>query len=79
MPGAQADLALFRLDELRHSGHHDPLGALWVLCGANRADRVMIAGRWLVEDGRATHIDEEELAGRHAAAARRLRQRAGLD
>ena len=78
VPGAQADLALFRLDELRHSGHHDPLAAL-VLCGANRADRVMIAGRWLVEDGRATHIDEEELAGRHAAAARRLRQRAGLD
>ena len=78
VPGAQADLALFRLDELRHSGHHDPLAAL-VLCGANRADRVMIAGRWLVEDGRAAHIDEEELTGRHAAAARRLRQRAELD
>jgi len=76
--GAQADLALFRLDELRHSGYHDPLAAL-VLCGVTRADRVMVAGRWLVEDGRASHIDEAELVRRHGAAARRLRQRAGLE
>ena len=32
-PGLQADLALFRLDELRFSGAGDPLAAL-VLCGA---------------------------------------------
>jgi len=32
--GKQADLALFKLDELRHSGYHDPLAAL-VLCGAS--------------------------------------------
>ena len=78
VPGAQADLALFRLDELRHSGYHDPLAAL-VLCGVTRADRVMVAGRWLVEDGRASHIDEAELVRRHGAAARRLRQGAGLE
>ena len=42
-PGMQADLALFKLDEPRFSGAHDPLAAL-VLCGAHRADRVMIAG-----------------------------------
>ena len=41
--GYEADLALFKLDELRFSGAHDPLAAL-VLCGAHRADRVMIAG-----------------------------------
>ena len=39
--GKQADLALFTLDELRFSGAGDPLAAL-VLCGAHRADRVMI-------------------------------------
>src|SRR3954447_18195225 len=38
--GKAADLALFKLDELRFSGAGDPLAAL-VLCGAHRADRVM--------------------------------------
>ena len=49
--GKVADLALFKLDELRFSGHGDPLAAL-VLCGAHRADRVMIGGRWVVEQRR---------------------------
>src|SRR5579872_993045 len=48
--GKAADLALFKLDELRFSGHGDPLAAL-VLCGAHHADRVMVAGRWAVIDG----------------------------
>ena len=43
--GKMADLALFKLDELRFSGSGDPLAAL-VLCGAHRADRVMVGGRW---------------------------------
>jgi 8-oxoguanine deaminase len=42
--GKAADLALYKLDELRFSGAGDPLAAL-VLCGAYRADRVMIAGQ----------------------------------
>jgi len=46
----QADLAFFTLDELRFSGAGDPIAAL-ILCGAHRADRVMVARRWLVEDG----------------------------
>ena len=75
--GAQADLALFKLDALRHSGYHDPLAAL-VLSGATRADRVMVAGKWRVEDGHAAHIDELDLIHRHSAAAAILRQRAGL-
>ncbi len=75
--GAQADLALFRLDELRHSGYDDALAAL-VLCGASRADRVMVAGEWRVIDGLAPHIDEKDLIERHSALARDLRARAGL-
>ncbi|MDP6950256.1 MAG: 8-oxoguanine deaminase [Arenicellales bacterium] len=76
-PGKQADLALFKLDELRHSGYHDPLAAL-VLCGASRADRVMIGGEWKVIDGHAPHIDEADLAQRHTVCAQTLRQRANL-
>ncbi len=51
-PGMQADLALFTLDEPRFSGAQDPIAAL-ALCGAHRADRVMVAGAWRVIDGAA--------------------------
>ncbi len=69
--GAAADLALFTLDELRFSGAGDPLAAL-VLCGAHRADRVMVAGRWVVEDGAIPGLDLPALTARHGLAAREL-------
>jgi 8-oxoguanine deaminase len=68
-----ADLAFFKLDELRFSGHGDPIAAL-VLCGAHRADRVMVGGHWAVEDGRIPGLDIEQLIHRHSAAARRLQR-----
>jgi 8-oxoguanine deaminase len=73
--GKMADLALFKLDELRFSGTGDPLAAL-VLCGAHRADRVMIGGRWAVENGQIPGTDLRELMRAHAAASRKL-QRSG--
>ncbi len=66
--GYQADLALFTLDELRFSGAHDPLAAL-ILCGAHRADRVMIGGMWRVIDGAPVGLDLAELMAEHRAAA----------
>ncbi len=69
--GAAADLALFTLDELRFSGAGDPLAAV-VLCGAHRADRVMVAGRWAVEDGQIPGLDLAALMARHGLAARQL-------
>jgi 8-oxoguanine deaminase len=69
--GARADLALFRLDELRFSGARDPLAAL-VLAGAHRADRVMVEGRWVVENGAIPGLDVPGLMRRHSAAAARL-------
>lgn len=66
--GKQADLALFKLDELRFSGAGDPLAAL-VLCGAHRADRVMVAGRWRVIDAQPLGIDVAKLRADHGAAA----------
>jgi len=71
--GKQADLALFKLDELRFSGSHDPLAAL-LLCGAQRANRVMVAGQWRVVDGKIVDKDEAELIHRHSDAAKKLRQ-----
>ena len=69
--GKQADLALFTLDELRFSGAHDPIAAL-VHCGANRADRVMVAGEWRVIDGTIPGLDTAALIAAHSAAARRF-------
>ncbi|MDP4003949.1 8-oxoguanine deaminase [Methylobacterium sp. NEAU K] len=70
-PGREADLALFTLDELRFSGAHDPLAAL-VLCGATRADRVMVAGRWRVIDGQPLGVDTARLREDHSRLARTL-------
>ncbi len=67
--GKQADLALFSLDELRFSGAGDPIAAL-VLCGAHKADRVMVAGQWKVIDGVPEGLDLSELRARHGEAAR---------
>ena len=69
--GKQADLALYTLDELRFSGAGDPIAAL-VLCGAHRADRVMIAGEWRVIDGVPVGVDVEGLRFEHGKAARRF-------
>jgi 8-oxoguanine deaminase len=66
--GTAADLALFTLDEPRFSGAQDPLAAL-VLCGAHRADRVMVNGRWRVVDGAVVGLDLERLLAEHRAAA----------
>jgi 8-oxoguanine deaminase len=67
--GLEADLALFTLDEPRFSGAHDPIAAL-VLCGAHRADRVMVAGQWRVVDGAPVGVDLAALIAEHKAAAR---------
>ena len=66
--GYQADIACFTLDELRFSGAGDPIAAL-VLCGAHRADRVMIAGQWRVTDGVPVGVDLARLRDEHGRAA----------
>ena len=68
-PGMEADLALYRLDEPRFSGAQDPIAAL-VLCGAHRADRVMVAGRWRVVEGAPEGIDLGALVAKHKAMAK---------
>jgi len=67
----QADLALFKLDEMRFSGSHDPLAAL-LLCGAQRADRVMVAGQWRVTNGQVLGLDTQALMAEHNLLAKKL-------
>ncbi|MDC8829572.1 8-oxoguanine deaminase [Alteromonas gilva] len=67
----QADLAFFSLDDIRFSGSHDPLAAL-ILCGAERAEHVMIGGQWRVTNGAVNGLDMASLLARHKAAAAKL-------
>ncbi len=67
--GMQADIAMYKLDELRFSGAGDPIAAL-VLCGAHSADRVMIAGKWQVEDAMPKGVDVGQLRYEHGEAAK---------
>ena len=67
-PGAAADIALFDLDEIRFSGHGDPLAAL-VLCGASRVSELMIAGEWRVRRGELQGVDLGTLAREHRRIA----------
>ena len=69
--GKQADLAFYKLDELRFSGAGDPLAAL-ILCGAHRADRVMVGGAWRLIDGLPTSIDLADLMQKHKKQAKRF-------
>ncbi|MBQ4832915.1 8-oxoguanine deaminase [Pseudoalteromonas sp. MMG010] len=69
--GKQADIALFKLDELRFSGSHDPLAAL-VLCGAHSADAVMCKGQWLVKDAQLLSHDLNEIKNQHHNLAKQL-------
>ncbi|WP_305857548.1 8-oxoguanine deaminase [Balneatrix alpica] len=74
--GKQADLALFKLDELRFAGAGDPLAAL-LLCGASRADRVMVAGQWQVWDGQLTQLDLAQLQANQRQLANQLAAKLG--
>jgi 8-oxoguanine deaminase len=69
--GKQADIALFKLDEARFSGSHDPLAAL-VLCGASQADAVMIAGDWKVKNKTWLGGDITQLIRQHTQAAQAM-------
>jgi 8-oxoguanine deaminase len=69
--GKQADLAMFKVDDIAFAGSHDPLAAL-LLCGAQRADRVMVAGNWKVVDGKLLEVDLEQLLADQRQSAQEL-------
>lgn len=65
--GKQADIAMYKLDEIQFWGADDPLAAL-VICGATRADKVMVAGKMKVEGGILVDVDMEQLRKDHRKA-----------
>jgi len=69
--GKAADLAMFSLEELRFSGHGDPVAAL-VLSGAHRVEHLMVAGQWRVKDGQIPGIDLDALRYSHHRSSQAL-------
>lgn len=58
--GKQADIAMFKLDDIQFWGADDPLAAL-IICGATKADMVYVAGKVKVENGMLVGIDMPQL------------------
>jgi 8-oxoguanine deaminase len=70
--GLQADLAMFKLDDLAFTGSaHDPVAAL-VFCHAPRADYTLVKGRVVVDEGRLTTVDLVPLIEQHNRLAQTL-------
>jgi cytosine/adenosine deaminase-related metal-dependent hydrolase len=70
-PGKQADVALWRLDDLDRAGIEDPVAAL-VFGPPRPVERLLVQGETVVEDGRLATADEPTLAADLDKAARRL-------
>ncbi|GLY51413.1 amidohydrolase family protein [Lentzea sp. NBRC 102530] len=60
-PGNLADLVLVRTDDWRYLLQPRPLESLLVLGGSLDVDTVIVGGRVLLRDGRATEVDEDGL------------------
>jgi 8-oxoguanine deaminase len=70
--GMQADLAMFRLDDLAFAGAaHDEIAAL-VFCNTPRADYTIVQGRVVVDQGRLATVELEPLIEHHQRLSRNL-------
>jgi cytosine/adenosine deaminase-related metal-dependent hydrolase len=72
-PGKLADVALWRLDDLDHAGIADPVAAL-VLGARPLVELLLVGGRPVVENGRLTTADEEQIARDIAVASRKMQE-----
>ena len=70
-PGAEADIAVWSLDEMRFSGVGDALAGL-VTSGAHTVDRLMVGGKWLIEDSLHFSDLQQQHVALHRKAAKRL-------
>ena len=70
--GAKADMVFFKTDTLRMSPLRDPIKNIVYNASGEDVDKVMIDGKFVVEDGRTVHLDEEKLAGEFQMTLERL-------
>jgi 5-methylthioadenosine/S-adenosylhomocysteine deaminase len=78
--GKQADLVIFDMNRAHLTPSFNPVATLVHLAHGRDVRTVVVAGRVVVEDGRATLVDEEEIRREGAEATRRLWRRVtGVD
>lgn len=75
-PGQSADLAIYRLDQPRHFGLHDPAIAP-VASGGASLRALVVAGRVVAEDGAIPGLDMARLGRQARDAVRRLQTLVG--
>jgi cytosine/adenosine deaminase-related metal-dependent hydrolase len=61
VPGQQADIAIFNLDQPRHFGMHDPMIAPVTCAGSASIRYLLIGGRIVVENGAIPGLDIQKL------------------
>jgi cytosine/adenosine deaminase-related metal-dependent hydrolase len=71
VPGMAADIAIYKLDQPRHFGLHDPAIAP-VTSGGATLRALLVAGRIVVEHGAIPGLDMAELGVQASAAVREL-------
>ena len=71
--GGPADLAVWHLDGPAFAGAVDDPIEAWLRCGPVGASHTMVAGRFIVEDGRPVHPGLDDVLARHRVAATRFR------
>ena len=70
-PNMQADVALWRIDDLDHAGIEDPVAAL-VFGPPRPVEHLLVQGRTIVEGGEVIGADEAAIAADLDKASRRL-------
>jgi 8-oxoguanine deaminase len=72
--GKQADVACFGVDEMRFAGAGDVLASL-VLCGASQVHKLMVAGKWVIDDNEHFAVSKQALIEKQRALAARLQSK----
>jgi cytosine/adenosine deaminase-related metal-dependent hydrolase len=73
-PGKLADVALWRLDDVRHAGIKDPVAAL-ILGPAPHVELLLVNGDVIVDGGELRTADEVKISKDIASASRRVAER----
>ena len=75
IPGKQADLVLINIDDWRYQLGNHPLRTFLVTGSSADVDTVMVAGKIVVQQGRSTEFNEQELLRDYRLAVTSARQR----
>jgi cytosine/adenosine deaminase-related metal-dependent hydrolase len=70
--GAKADMVFFKANSLRMAPLRDPIKNIVYNATGEDVDKVMIDGKFVVEDGKTVHLDQDKIAGQFQKALERL-------